>query len=161
MNRSEIKRLQKVSARLNELSGQYKSLQQPVSIHFTEVAEDIDKMLSSPVVANEGDVTNLSTIHQQLKDELYKHGIELKELTYNLINRTFYVVLNRLFLKAKENYSRDTETFYSVKAEKLITEIAEWCGKHHKEAAEQGLTNETSPDAVIDNTDEKEVGHGD
>ncbi len=159
MNRSEIKRLQKVSARLNELSGQYKALQQPASIHFTEVAEDVDKILSSPVMANEGDVTNLSTLQQQLKDELHKHGIELKELTFDIIKGTFYVVLKRLFLKPNDTYSRDTETFYSVKPEKLITEISEWCVKHHQEAGEQGVTPETSPDTVINNQDEKEVSH--
>ena len=160
MNRSEIKRAQKIVARLNELAAQYKSLQQPASLHFAEVAENLDKLLASPVMANEGDVTNLSTLNGQLKDMLHKYDIQLQEINYEILKNTFYVVLTRLFPKEKESYNKVQESFYSVKPEKLISTVEEWCATHYKEAEEKGLTTGSSPDVVIDNSSEKEVQNG-
>ncbi len=160
MNRSEIKRAQKVVNRLIELSAQYKSLQQPASLHFAEVAETLDKLLASPIMVNEGDVTNLSTLKFQLSDMLRKYDIQLKQIDYDLLKNNFDVVLIRLFPKDKDSYSRYDQSFYSVEAEKLINEVEEWCIQHYNEAEEKGLTKGSSPDVVIDNTNEKEPQNG-
>ena len=151
-SRSVLKRLSKTVDRLHELATEYRSIQNPATLHFKEVADSLTAIIENPRTVDEGSQYNLSTLRHQLEELARKYRSVLLEMEVMLMEAgggTLKVSATyKRHFESNNSYDRHDHRVFREPFDRILEKSEEWLKQHSKEAEEQGIDLDNRPVTV-------------
>ena len=151
-SRSILKRLSKTVERLHELATEYRSIQNPATLHFKEVADSLTAIIENPRTVDEGSQYNLSSLRYQLEELARTYRSVLLEMEVMLVedggNALKISATYKRHFDSGERFGRNEHRVFRVPFDRIVEESEEWLKQHSKEAEEQGLDLDNRPVTV-------------